>query len=45
MASFADDIRLLEEQTGGSYQDWLGHREGGTYSVRRSCDPSGSVAS
>ncbi len=45
VASFTDDIRLLEEQTGGSFQDWLGHREGGTYSVRKSCEPSGHVAS
>ena len=45
VATFADDIRLLEEQTGGSFGDWLGHREGGTYSVRKSCEPSGHVAS
>ena len=45
VASFADDIRLLEQQTGGSYEDWLGHRDGGTYSVRRSWAPSARVAS
>ena len=33
---FQDDIGLLEEETGASFDDWLGHRAGGTYSVRKS---------
>ena len=42
---FADDIRLLEQVMGRSYSDWLTHRVGGTYSVRRSWAPSSRVAS
>lgn len=33
---FADDIWLLEQETGDSFEDWLGHRVGGAYSVRKS---------
>ena len=36
VATFADDIALLSRLTGESYDDWLGYRAGGTYSVRRS---------
>ena len=36
VATFADDIELLAQLTGESYDDWLGYRVGGTYSVRRS---------
>jgi hypothetical protein len=36
VATFADDIALLGRMTGESYDDWLGYRVGGTYSVRRS---------
>ena len=42
---FVDDIRLLEQVTGRSYSDWLTHRVGGTYSVRKSWAPSSRVAS
>jgi hypothetical protein len=42
---FADDIALLEQETGASFDDWLGHRVGGTYSVRKSWAPSGPVSS
>jgi hypothetical protein len=42
---FAEDIELLSELTGETYDDWLSYRTGGTYSVRRSWDPSGRVAS
>ena len=36
IAVFADDVLLLERLTGMTFQDWLGHRVGGTYSVRKS---------
>jgi hypothetical protein len=36
VAHFADDIATLATLTGGTYDDWLGYRTGGTYSVRRS---------
>jgi hypothetical protein len=42
---FADDIALLEQETGASFEDWLGHRVGGAYSVRKSWAPSGPVTS
>jgi hypothetical protein len=45
VGAFTDDIRLLEEQTGTSFEDWLGYRSGGAYSVRKSWEPSGQVAS
>ncbi|MGH8900785.1 MAG: sulfotransferase family protein [Egibacteraceae bacterium] len=45
IAYFADDIRTLERVTGLSFSDWLTHRAGGTYSVRRSWAPSRRVAS
>jgi hypothetical protein len=32
---FADDIRLLEQLTGRSYDDWLTHRTGGAFTVRK----------
>jgi hypothetical protein len=35
VAYFADDIRTLEQVTGLSFSDWLAHRAGGTYSVRK----------
>jgi Sulfotransferase family len=31
---YADDVALLEQQTGESFQDWLGDKGRGTYSVR-----------
>jgi Sulfotransferase family len=45
VSAFVDDIAVLEQETGTSFQDWLGHRTGGAYSVRKSWDPSGEVAS
>jgi hypothetical protein len=30
-----EDIALLEQVTGQSYQDWLGYRDGGTFDSRR----------
>ena len=33
---FTEDIRLLEAETGTSFEDWLGYRTGGAYSVRKS---------
>jgi Sulfotransferase domain len=30
-----EDIALLEQVTGQSYQDWLGYRDGGTFQSRR----------
>ncbi|SHG47975.1 Sulfotransferase family protein [Jatrophihabitans endophyticus] len=42
---FADDIALLEELLGNSYQDWLGDSGRGTYAVRRSLAPSERDAS
>jgi hypothetical protein len=42
---FAGDIALLESETGDSFQDWLGERGRGTYSVRKSWAPSRRVAS
>jgi hypothetical protein len=45
VAYFADDIRTLEHVTGLSFSDWLTHREGGTYSVRKSWALSRRVAS
>jgi hypothetical protein len=43
--SFADDVALLEQQTGESFQDWLGDKGRGTYSVRSSLAPSAREAS
>ena len=53
---FRPDIELLQELTGQSFADWLGHREGGSFtvrsaaagpdrSVRTSWEPSGHEAS
>lgn len=42
---FADDLRRLTRITGENYDDWLADGGDGTYSVRRSCAPSGRVAS
>jgi Sulfotransferase family len=42
---FSDDMALLSELTGETYDDWLSYRTGGTYSVRKSWEPSGQVAS
>jgi hypothetical protein len=42
---FASDVALLEELTGLSLGEWLAHRSGGTYSVRRSWAPSRRAAS
>ncbi len=42
---FAEDIAVLEETTGRSFQDWLGDKGGGTYSVRKSWAPSRRVVS
>jgi len=35
VAELVDDIERLEAVTGQSFDDWRGHRVGGTYSVRR----------
>lgn len=37
---FAEDITLLEQQTGWDLSQWRTYREGGTYSVRKSWEPS-----
>ena len=37
---FAEDIALVEELTGWDLSQWRTYREGGTYSVRRSWEPS-----
>ncbi len=42
---FRDDVALLEDVLGGSYQDWLGDSGRGTYAVRSSLAPSGREAS
>lgn len=42
---FADDVALLEAQTGETFQDWLGDKGRGTYSVRSSLAPSAREAS
>lgn len=45
VSRLADDIALLEDVTGWPFDDWRGHRTGGTYSVRSSCAPSARVTS
>jgi hypothetical protein len=35
VAEFADDIRLLAELTGRSYDDWLADRAGGAFTARK----------
>ena len=42
---FVDDVALLEQQLGESFQNWLGDTGCGTYAVRRSFAPSGRDAS
>jgi len=43
--TFTDDNALLGELLGRDYSDWLSAEGRGTYTVRRSCDPSKPVAS
>ncbi len=45
VASFADDIALLQRLQGQSFADWLGERGRGTYAVRKSLAPSEREAS
>jgi hypothetical protein len=45
LAKFVDDIAVLEHETGLSFQDWLGERGRGTYSVRKSWAPLRRVVS
>jgi hypothetical protein len=45
VGQFADDNALLGELLGADYSDWLSVDSGGTYTVRRSWDPSGAAAS
>lgn len=42
---FAEDVALLEQLLGESFQDWLGDTGRGTYAVRKSLAPSGRDAS
>lgn len=42
---FRDDVALLEDLLGESFQDWLGDTGRGTYAVRSSLAPSGRAAS
>lgn len=42
---YVDDIALLEELLGSSFQDWLGDEGRGTYAVRSSLAPSAREAS
>lgn len=42
---FRDDVALLEDLLGESFQDWLGDIGRGTYAVRSSLAPSGRDAS
>jgi hypothetical protein len=42
---FADDVAVVEQLTGWDLGEWLSHRQGSTYSVRRSWAPSRRVAS
>ncbi|HWC37391.1 MAG TPA: sulfotransferase, partial [Acidimicrobiales bacterium] len=44
-AHYRDDVRLLERLTGDSYSEWLFSPGEGTYSVRKSCGPSGRAIS
>jgi hypothetical protein len=42
---FADDIAVLEAETGWDLDQWRSYREGGTYSVRKSWAPSRRLVS
>ncbi len=42
---FADDIGLVEQETGWDLTTWRGYREGGAYSVRKSWAPSRRLVS
>ena len=45
VARFVDDVALLEQLLGRSFQDWLGDSGRGTFAVRRSLAPSDRDAS
>jgi hypothetical protein len=45
VSHFAEDNGLLCELLGADYSDWLTLEGNGTYTVRRSCDPSAAAAS
>src|SRR5580765_6750046 len=45
VGEFAQDVAVLEELLGESFQDWLGETGRGAYAVRRSLAPSGRDAS
>jgi hypothetical protein len=45
VAHFTEDVALLEQLLGGSFQDWLGDSGRGTFAVRRSLAPSERDAS
>ena len=36
LASFAEDIDLLEQVTGASFQDWRSHQDRGSFATRQS---------
>lgn len=42
---FADDIDIVEAETGWDLDLWRSYREGGTYSVRKSWAPSRRLVS
>ena len=42
---FADDIAVVEAETGWDLSQWRSYREGGTYSVRKSWAPSRRLVS
>lgn len=42
---FAEDIEIVEAETGWDLSQWRSYREGGTYSVRRSWAPSRRLVS
>ena len=42
---FADDIAIVEAETGWDLSQWRSYREGGTYSVRKSWAPSRRLVS
>ena len=45
MGDYAEDVALLEELLGTSFQDWLSDSGRGMYAVRRSLEPSNLDAS
>lgn len=42
---FAEDNQLLSRLLGTDYSDWLSTESRGTYTVRKACEPSSTVAS